>query len=114
MALQVLRGVIRPGSFSFVEMHTTGHQETFRARKPLGRVCVFMGLQVVLGDFGGSLASSSWPPGSLWLSLGAPLAWKQTRNCLIGFYTALSSLRVYEIMRHYEASRSLVRPYKGI
>ena len=33
-----------------------------------------------LVGFGGSLASS-WPPGSPRPPLGAPLAWKQRRNC---------------------------------
>ena len=42
---------------------------------------ILIGFPMVLHGFWGSLASP-WPHGSPWPSLGAPLTWKQMRNCL--------------------------------
>ena len=69
------------GSFSFAQWPEAGQHQTFDAldhlgyvRRPLRRVLM------VLAGFRGRLAPS-WPSWTPWPSLGAPLAWKQTRSC---------------------------------
>ena len=65
-------------SSSFVQLHETGRQEISWDRNPLGMVS--NAFPYILGGFGGVEGVGGegvWT----WPSLGAPLAWKPTRNC---------------------------------